>query len=221
MYTLLMIGSGIFWSAAYLLIIRRSILDQTYGMPLFALCANISWEFIFSFIYPPSTIQHVVNLVWFALDVFILLQVLIYGPREFADLPKRVFYIGFGLALVTSFFVVLLVTLEAFDGETYAAFGQNLMMSILFVSMLYHRRDLRGQSISIAICKLIGTALASLAFFLFSRQSALLLFFYIAILVYDLIYVGMVVYMQQRVGIKAIDEPTMVSGEVERPLQSS
>ena len=87
MYTLLMLGSGIFWSATYLLIIRRSILDQTYGMPLFALCANISWEFIFSFIYPPSIIQHVVNLVWFSLDVVILMQLLRYGSREFADLP--------------------------------------------------------------------------------------------------------------------------------------
>jgi len=217
MFTLLMIGGGIFWSATYLLIIRRSILDQTYGMPLFALCANISWEFIFSFIYPPSIIQHVVNLVWFALDVVILIQFLRYGPREFADLPKRVFYVGFGLALVTSFFAVLLITLEAHDrGGVYAAFGQNLMMSVLFIAMLYHRRSLRGQSIGIAVCKLLGTALASLAFFLFYRQSALLLFFYIAILVYDVIYVGMVVYVQQRARIKAIDVLATVSGEVEK-----
>jgi hypothetical protein len=210
-----MIGSGIFWSATYLLIIRRSILDQTYGMPLAALCANISWEFIFSFIYPPSIIQHIVNLVWFVLDVIILMQFLHYGPREFTNLPKWVFYLGFGLALVTSFFAVLLITLEFHNGEVYSAFGQNLMMSILFIVMLYRRRSLRGQSISIAVCKLLGTALASLAFFFFFRQSALLLFFYIGTLVYDVIYVGMVVYMQQQVGTKASHVPTMMSSEVE------
>src|SRR6266487_273578 len=59
MFTLLMLGSGIFWTATYILIIRRSFLDHTYGMPLVALCANISWEGIFSFIYPPFIIQHV------------------------------------------------------------------------------------------------------------------------------------------------------------------
>jgi hypothetical protein len=221
MYTLLMIGSGIFWSVTYFLIIRRSILDQTYGMPLFALCANISWEFIFSFIYPPSIIQHVVNVVWFALDLVILIQFLRFGPREFADLPKCFFYIGLGLALITSFFAVFLITLEAHDrGGVYAAFGQNLMMSILFIAMLYHRRSLRGQSISIAVCKLIGTALASLAFSLFSRHSDLLLFFYIAIFVYDVLYVGMLVYMQQQVGTKAADEPKMVSSQMEGSIQS-
>ena len=219
MYTLLMLGGGIFWSVTYLLIIRRSILDQTYGMPLFALCANISWEFIFSFIYPPSIIQHIVNLIWFALDAIILMQFLRYGPREFADLSKQVFYIGFGLALVTSFFAVLLITLEFHNGEVYSAFGQNLMMSILFIVMLYSRRSLRGQSISIAICKLLGTLLASLAFFLFFRQSALLQFFYISTFVYDVIYVGLVVYMQ-RAGMKAIRKPIKISNGVEGSMQS-
>jgi hypothetical protein len=219
MFTLLMAGGGLFWSATYLLIIRRNILDQTYGMPLVALCANISWEFIFSFIYPPSTVQHIVNLIWFGLDTVILIQSLHYGPREFVDVSKQVFYIGFGLALMTSFFAVLVIKWEFSDGVVYAAFGQNLMMSALFIAMLSRRRSLRGQSISIAICKLLGTALASLAFLLFFRQSALLLFLYVAILVYDVIYVGMVVYMQQQA--KATHVPRMISREVETNISST
>jgi hypothetical protein len=54
--------------------------------------------------------------------------------------------------------------------------------------------------ISIATCKLLGTALASLAFYLYSplsHHSVLLPFLYIAILIYDVIYIGMA-YMQQR-----------------------
>src|SRR5579871_5661190 len=112
MFTLLMLGSGIFWTITYILIIRRSFLGHTYGMPLPALCANISWEFIFSFIYPPSIIQHIVNLVWFSLDVVIFIQLLRYGPREFADLSRRVFYGICSLTLATSFAAVLLTTVE-------------------------------------------------------------------------------------------------------------
>jgi len=40
--TVLAILSGIFWTITYLLIIRRSIQDKSVGMPMVALCMNIS-----------------------------------------------------------------------------------------------------------------------------------------------------------------------------------
>jgi hypothetical protein len=220
MFVLLMLGSGLFWTATYLLIFRQSILDRTYGMPLAALCANISWEFIFSCILPSPGVQHIVNIVWFFLDVSILICFLRFGPGEFADLSKGNFYAAFGVTLATSFCAVLLVTLEFHDRGTYSAFGQNLMMSALFIVMLYRRRSLRGQSMSIAVCKLFGTALASLAFFLYtaiSHHSVLLPFLYVSILVYDMIYVGMV-YRLQRAAARTSHEPTTPSGQMEMSL---
>ena len=185
----IMVGSGVLWTLAYLLIIRQGFLDRTYGMPLVALCANISWEFIFAFVYPHDLPQRAVNAVWFSLDVVILFQLLLYGPREFAGLSRRLFYIGFVLALATAFGAVLAVTLEFddFDGA-YSAFAQNSMMSILFVAMLYARRSLRGQSVSIAILKMGGTALASFAFYFYNPaydDSILLPFLYVVILLFD------------------------------------
>jgi hypothetical protein len=82
MFDTLMLGSGAFWTLTYLLIIRRGFLDRTYGMPLVALCANISWEFIFSFLYPHGPVQRPVNIVWFSLDLIILFQMLRYGPSR-------------------------------------------------------------------------------------------------------------------------------------------
>lgn len=196
MFDALMLGSGAFWALAYLLIIRRGFLDETYGMPLVALCANVSWEFIFSFVHPHGPVQRPINTVWFLLDLIILFQLLRYGPREFAGLSKGAFYAMFGLALVTSFCSVLFVTYEFDDWDgAYSAFGQNLLMSVLFITMLYARRSLRGQSCPIAISKMLGTALASIAFYLYSplsEGSILLSFLYVAILVFDLIYVMMV-----------------------------
>ncbi len=55
MFTPILLGSGLFWTVTYLLIIRRGFRDQTYGMPLVALCANLAWEFIFS---SPSAWSH-------------------------------------------------------------------------------------------------------------------------------------------------------------------
>ena len=109
--------------------------------------------------------------------------------------PCCAFYTMFGLALVTSFCTVLFATYEFDDWDgAYSAFGQNLLMSVLFIVMLYARRSLRGQSIPIAISKMLGTVLASLAFYLYSplsEGSTLLPFLYVAILVFDLVYVVM------------------------------
>jgi hypothetical protein len=197
-----MLGSGLCWTVTYLLIIRQGFRDRTYGMPLAAVCANISWEFIFSFVHAPAPIQHGVNLVWFALDVLIFGQLLWYGPREFADLPRPLFYAAVGLGLATSFPLVLLISadLDHWAGA-YAAFGQNLMMSALYIAMLYRRTSLRGQSLGIAVGKLVGTGLASLAFYLYStlsHHSLLLQFLYVAILVYDVLYVVLVLRMRRR-----------------------
>ena len=202
MFDAIMVGSGAFWTLTYLLMIRAGFRDRTYGMPLAALCANLSWELIFSFVHPHDPLQRSVNIVWFAFDLVILFQLLRYGPREFAGLPARVFYALFGLALATAFGAVLTITLEFDDFDAaYSAFGQNLMMSALFVAMLVSRGSLRGQSVAIAVCKMIGTALASLAFSLFYEGyggSVLLPFLYVAILVLDAVYVGMAVSYARR-----------------------
>jgi len=154
MFDILLVGSGVLWTVTYLLIIRRGFLDHTYGMPLVAFCANLSWEFIFSFVFPHGPVQRPVNIVWFSLDLIILYQLLHFGPREFPRLPKRHFYGMVALALLTAFFTVVSITLEFedFDGA-YSAFGQNLMMSVLYIVMLYSRGSLRGQSLSIALTK--------------------------------------------------------------------
>jgi hypothetical protein len=203
MFDALMLGSGAFWTFTYALMIRRGFLDKTYGMPLVALCANISWEFIFSFLYPHGPVQRPVNIVWFSLDLVILFQLLRYGPREFDDLSKRVFYAMFGMALATSFCAVLSVTYEFDDWDgAYSAFGQNLLMAVLFLAMLRARGSLRGQSVFIALSKMLGTGLASVAFYLYSplsEGSVLLPFLYVAILAFDLTYVVAVVRAQSAV----------------------
>ena len=202
MFDILLVGSGVLWTITYLLIIHRGVLDRTYGMPLVALCANLSWEFIFSFVFPHDLPQRAVNVVWFSFDLVILLQLLLYGPREFAYLPRRAYYGVLALALATSFGAVLAVTFEFddFDGA-YTAFGQNLMMSVLFIAMLRSRGSIRGQSVPIALLKMAGTALASFAFYFHNPDyagSVLLPVLYVTTLVFDGIYAGAVIISGRR-----------------------
>jgi hypothetical protein len=79
----------------------------------------------------------------------------------------------------------------------YTAFGQNLLMSILFVYMFFRRgRGLRGQSIFIAVFKMVGTGLTSLHFYFYepiSQSSSFVLpSIFFSILFFDLLYVLLV-----------------------------
>ncbi|MBI3240951.1 MAG: hypothetical protein HYZ49_01490 [Chloroflexi bacterium] len=183
--------SGVLWTLAYILIIKRGFQDRTFGMPLPALAANISWEFLFSFIRPHPTPQLYVNIVWFLFDVVILFQAFRFGKAVFeGGLPKRLFYPALALTLVIGFGLVAAISSEFNDWEgKYAAFGQNLMMSVLFVSMLFQRNNVGGQSLYIAVFKMAGTLVPSVLFFAFVPSSPLLNFLYVSIFIFDLIYV--------------------------------
>jgi len=189
----LMIGSGICWTLTYLLIIRRGILDLSYGMPVAALCANLAWETIYSFVLPHAMPQLVVDRVWFAFDVLILLQYLRFGPAVKKRRITWTFYLEFLLGLVVTFALILFLGDALRDRYgAFAAFGQNLMMSVLFIVMLRDRKTVDGQSIYIGLFKMLGTLLASVAFYTQTKtysQSLLMQLLFVAILIYDVIYI--------------------------------
>jgi hypothetical protein len=105
---MLQIGSGVFWTAVYVLIIRLGFRDKTYGMPIAALCANVSWEFIFAFLYPHAPPQNYINIVWFGFDLVIVFQTLRLGKVAFA--PPSLFYPAFILGFLVSFGAILAIT---------------------------------------------------------------------------------------------------------------
>ena len=189
----IMIGSGVCWTLTYLLIIRRGIMDMSYGMPAAALFANLAWETIYSFILPHSAPQLIVDRIWFAFDVVILLQYLRFGPGLKRIQRRWTFYLEFilGFALACLLIVFLSDALKDKYGA-YAAFGQNLMMSVMFIVMLRERKSVDGQSMYIGLFKCLGTLFASLAFYSQTKtysQSPLMQLLFVAIFVYDVLYI--------------------------------
>lgn len=201
----IMIGSGICWTLTYLLIIRRGIVDLTYGMPAAALFANLAWEIIYSFILPHDKPQLIVDRIWFTFDMLILLQFLRFGPVIKRVQRTWTFYLEFILGFViTGLFIIFLGDALKDKYGVYAAFGQNLMMSVLFVIMLRGRKTIDGQSMYIAILKMLGTLLASIAVYTQTKtysQSPLLQLLFIGILIYDVIYIVM---LYQQISLRRI-----------------
>jgi hypothetical protein len=183
------------WATAYVLIIRRGFLEKTYGMPMVALAGNIVWEFLFGFFIrepgtEPNYVWVIINAVWFGMDVIIFWQVLKFGMNEKWP-SKRFFYNGIVLAVIFAVGAELAITYQLSDWEgQYASFIDNLMMSVLFINMFYNR-GVRGQSIYIAISKMIGTLAISIAYLVRYPSAPLQWYLSASILFFDLLYTGL------------------------------
>lgn len=185
--------TGIFWILTYVMLIYKGYKDKRCGMPFAALCGNVTWEYIYSFVFPHASPANYIIYLWLALDIMILIQFILYS-RD--DLPKplshRFFLPTIVLSMLIAFSLHYFIALEFtnLDGG-YSAYGLNFMMSLLFVGMLLRRDDLRGQSMSIAVFKLIGTVCASIVSYSLYPASSLLTFLYLVTFIYDVMYVIM------------------------------
>jgi cytochrome P450 len=167
MFDTLFLAGGACWITAYLLIIRTAARDRVYGMPLLGVCLNIVWEAVFAFIHPYPGLLRPAVILWFSLDLAIVYQTLKFGPALFPHLSRRLFHGVFLLGLAITAPMVLAVD-NAFHDPwgVYSAYFENLAFSTMYLAMLYHRQNSTGQSLPIAVAKLAGTAIISLAFWL-------------------------------------------------------
>lgn len=161
--------SGLCWTIVYIELIRVGFKQKTYGMPLFALSLNICWECIYTIRYmtaDPGALQSWVNLVWFLLDILVVVTYFRYGKEDFRKFFDVRYFIPWSvLAFIVGLAVQLGFVSEFGDiGAGYSAFLQNLLMSVLFIIMLTLRKSSKGQNQLIAVCKWLGTLAPTVLF---------------------------------------------------------
>ncbi|MCD1258579.1 hypothetical protein B5M42_006995 [Paenibacillus athensensis] len=183
---LLALGSALFWTMAYVLLILKGFRDRTCGMPLAALCANLAWELLWAFILPFHPVQQIVTVIWLALDGVILLQLLRYSQNGLSPRTLRI-TVGALFAIALLLHVGTAVELHDPQGK-YSAFAINLMMSLLFIRMALIRGRF-GQSLGIAWTKMLGTLCASLWSYSLYPHSVLLNMLYVLIAAADGTYI--------------------------------
>ncbi|MGK5632213.1 hypothetical protein [Streptomyces sp. URMC 123] len=211
LYAALQTVGALCWTVTYVLAIRQGFREKVYAIPIAALWANWSWEFIYTFLRPPAhedpqlaAVNLVCNAVWFLLNCVILWTAVRYGRRQFPGVSVPVYAFFFAAGLATAFGVVYTLGDEFRDPfGARAAFGMNLLMSVGFLMMFHARRGLLGQSLGIAVFKFLGTSLASVAFVVHPPHpnyegSTLLPLLYAVILLFDLIYIGTVFRARSR-----------------------
>jgi len=208
------------WLVAYVLLIRRNFQDKACGMPMVALCGNLSWETMCAFIHltDPSIftdtehfhVNHIYQVyfcvLWLLVDFVILYQFLKFGKQHFQKMDDRFFQPVFWSTLAITFFTFFCFDYEFRNWggnyyENYTGFGHNLLMSVLFIWMLLERQNLDGQSIYIALFKGIGSLTAGIAVHLLFPPSLFLDYLYFVILLFDIVYIVMVYRKSQEMGI--------------------
>lgn len=162
--TILVVISGICWSVVYVSSIRTGFRQKTYCMPLFALGLNIVWEGMYAFIdlFVRRSIgaQAIANTCWFVLDIFILATWFLYGREECRTHMEKKWFIPWTVVALAACVVLQVLFVYEFgdvEGEKYSAYLQNITMSVAYLYMLNRRRSSKGQSMTIAVCKCIGT----------------------------------------------------------------
>lgn len=187
------------WTVAYVQIFRQAQKDRAYGVPMLAVCMNITWEGIYSFFAPdPSWLWLLLDRSWFVFDLLIVYQLVRFG-RQNQLVPELKQH--FPAVLVGTLLLALVghLTFRATIHDPLglvSAYVINFVMSVLFVFLVLHRRSTRGLSWSGAWLKAVGSLGASIqCYFLiplvndaFPTQY-FLYFLYGGIALFDTIYI--------------------------------
>lgn len=159
------------WLFAYIVAIVIGFKRQTFGLPILAVCLNITWEFVYTIIHPPgSSLTLGLHLAWLLIDCIILYQVFRYGhlcdtTRPLGKHFRLAIVAVLGLCVAGHLTWHAAQNAMAIFPDTLgvtSAFIINLVMSVLFVSMAMRHPDHPGLSLTVGWAKLVGTALISL-----------------------------------------------------------
>lgn len=195
------ISAGIGWSAAYIFMIIRAIKDKKVATPIWAVALNLTWETFYFFAYLGNYVATYVRGSWMILDFVLFCLLLKYNRQYFPDYLKKFFYPLVGLAFATCLAMQFAFYYGSDRGITYAAWVDNVIISILFLTSLLQatnkgpKEALRGHDIYAAICKLIGTACYAFYYGIFANGGTVVLIdpfvLIVAILnlIFDILYI--------------------------------
>lgn len=212
---LLVLALGnILWILAYVAIIRVGFRDRVYGIPVLAICLNVTWEAFFFFncplvpacaandpkcVCPPlDPLSWAILSLWVLLDFIILFQLLRYGRSHqiIPEVRQYFYWIIPGVLCFAFFWHYSYITFYEDVSGIEDAWGINLIMSAMFILMLFLRPKLEGLSFAAAVLKMLGSALNAVGLLLtmpypfrHHENYNFLYFLFASVFCLDLVYV--------------------------------
>jgi len=200
--TFLLVLSGVCWMIVYIEAIRIGLRDRRCAIPFWALALNLAWELLhtyYTFRLEGASVQAVINVLWAIFDVIVLYTWFRFDDRRIPGTLSTGWFIAWSLLVIAVAFALqygFVIEFGIYPGRAYAAFLQNLLMSVLFIDMLVRRGSGEGQSMVIATGKWIGTLAPTLLFGVlgtdaFNGTDRLILLIGSLCSLFDLIYIAL------------------------------
>lgn len=160
---------GILWTTAYILYVQQARKDNSYGMPLLALILNISWEFVYTFVYHLNGVGRLFHFPWVFIDGFLFYETLKHGP-EMWEKTSPIVADNFGAIVFISLFVATTAQwtfasqFSSYNASFWSAYVCQNVLSWGSLWMLLTRGDSTGHSMPIWWCRFLGSLAANLRY---------------------------------------------------------
>jgi hypothetical protein len=190
-----------YWVWVYVVVIKDILKNKFVGIPVLAVCANISWEFLWSFFFYTNmgAFFEWGYRAWFILDVFIFYSVLRFGKVQFADASLKK-YFGWILAFTTLSWIAAIYTFTNDYVDPIGAISAYLVnahMSALYIFLILKFPNEKTLSVSTAWHKMLGTALTSVFCFWAFPKATFMLTMTVITFILDVTYIVIVSYYRK------------------------
>lgn len=149
-------GCGLFWAASYILLTKKAFSDRSYGMPIYALCLNITWELIYALIYPPDAFNATFFLLEAVVDVFLFAATIRFGQEEWKHSPLVARNLSWVILVMTGlgFWLQLALASELIPAVGrqvvfYSSWPLQIVIGVGSIEQIVSRGSTRGHSWSI------------------------------------------------------------------------
>jgi hypothetical protein len=181
---------GLCTFAIYVMMLRREIIEKVPAIPVLALCANVSWEITYAFIYPIYPQMRVTLFFWIPLNLVILFLAVRYGRRDFPSLSRTAYgWLIAGWSLFALSFMPLAT--REFDDRlgVYTTVLVVVFMEASFVVLLRQRKSTVGQTMYIAVLKAVVDVSGAVGLIVWYPHRWLLHQMIVAEVVLDVLYI--------------------------------
>lgn len=166
------LGGFLLWGVAYGLLVVRIPRQRFVEIPFFAVCGNVTWEFLWGFVWKVEMMGD--TLQWFyrlgcVLDLCILAFLFRYGAKQISlPILRRCFHpiLLASLAGWTTFYWTFRNQGYDLPLGSNSAYVVNVVMSVLYIGLVLRMRDTAIFSMDIGILKGLGTGMVTVFVFL-------------------------------------------------------
>jgi hypothetical protein len=189
------VGGFVVWAPAYIAIVIIAVRKRRLEIPVIAVTANVTWEFLWGFVFRQNMGP---GLQWVyrgacILDLLILFAVFRLGrTQSLAPIYARYFNLVV-VALLASW-IAFYWSLHSSHYDlplgSMSAYLDNILMSGLYIWFVMTRADPRDLSFTVAWSKGLGTGMVSVFVFMEYPNNAFIKTLAVMVAILDFVYLG-------------------------------